>query len=218
MEQLINDIKNWIQATEDRIIIGISGHGAAGKTTFAHQLISQLNAYSVNYLNTDPYIVSSGIRKQTNLSYTYEGDRHHYKMTACHPAAHQLSSLERDIQMVRSGLDFFTIDTDYLERQLISGENQLTLIEGMCAAFIDPDMFDLTIYFYTDDDTELMRRSNRDTNERGADLADVQQSHNERRIQYKLFMHPYRNRFDVIIKTSHEEVSIEKYAFNFDRY
>jgi hypothetical protein len=29
-----------------------------------------------------------------------------YKMTACHPSAHHLSALERDVQMVRAGLDF----------------------------------------------------------------------------------------------------------------
>ncbi|RBP86002.1 hypothetical protein DFO70_13518 [Cytobacillus firmus] len=33
------------------MIIGISGHGAAGKTTFAHNLMEELK-YGVNYLNT----------------------------------------------------------------------------------------------------------------------------------------------------------------------
>ena len=36
----------------------------------------------------------------------------------------------------------------------------------MSAAFINPDLFDLKIYFYTDGETELMRRSSRDIAER----------------------------------------------------
>ena len=80
-------------------------------------------------------------------------------MTACHPAAHHLAALERDIQMVRAGLDFYTIDTHYMKSELISSKNKITIVEGMSAAFINPDLFDLKIYFYTDGETELMRRS-----------------------------------------------------------
>ncbi len=40
METLLQEIKEWINATNEQIIIGISGHGAAGKTTFSKQLVS----------------------------------------------------------------------------------------------------------------------------------------------------------------------------------
>lgn len=215
MEQLLQEIMKWVSRTDEQIVIGISGHGAAGKTTFANRLLRILNQNEVNYINTDPYIVSSNIRKHAIIDYTYLNENHHYKMTACHPSAHHLPSLERDVQMVRAGLDFYTMDTHYMKSELISSKNKVTIIEGMSVAFINPDLFDLKIYFYTDEETELVRRSSRDIVERGADINYLNQSHKERRIQYEVFMHPYSQRFDIIIKNSDETICVEKNAFAF---
>ncbi len=215
MDKLLQEIINWLRMSDEKIVIGISGHGAAGKTTFANRLVNLLNQNEVNYINTDPYIVSSDIRKHAVIHYTYQNENHRYKMTACHPAAHHLAALERDIQMVRAGLDFYTIDTHYMKSKLISSENKVTIVEGMSAAFINPDLFDLKIYFYTDGETELMRRSSRDIAERGTDINYLRQSHEERRIQYEVFMHSYSQRFDIIIKTSDETMCLEKNIFEF---
>lgn len=215
MDKLLQEIINWLKMRDEQIVIGISGHGAAGKTTFANRLVNLLNQNEVNYINTDPYIVSSDIRKHAVIHYTYQNENHRYKMTACHPAAHHLAALERDIQMVRAGLDFYTIDTHYMKSKLISSKNKVTIVEGMSAAFINPDLFDLKIYFYTDGETELMRRSSRDIAERGADISYLRQSHEERRIQYEVFMHSYSQRFDIIIKTSDETICLEKNTFEF---
>lgn len=213
METILKDILTWITLADKRIIIGISGHGAAGKTTFAHKLINALNRDEVNYMNTDPYIVSSDIRKQAIIDYTYQHQDHRFKMTACHPAAHHLPSLERDVQMIKEGLDLWTIDTHYMKSSFVSFKRPITIVEGMSVAFINPELFDLKIYFYTDEATELMRRSGRDVNERGTELNYLKQSHNERRIQYELFMHPYSQYFDVVIKTHQNEFHIEKNIF-----
>ncbi|MEF7559273.1 phosphoribulokinase [Bacillus thuringiensis] len=215
MDKLLQEIINWLRMSDEQIVIGISGHGAAGKTTFANRLVNLLNQNEINYINTDPYIVSSDIRKYAVIQYTYQNENRRYKMTACHPAAHHLAALERDIQMVRAGLDFYTIDTHYMKSKLISSKNKITIVEGMSAAFINPDLFDLKIYFYTDGETELMRRSSRDIAERGADINYLSQSHEERRIQYEVFMHSYSQCFDIIIKTSDETICLEKNTFEF---
>ncbi len=210
MEMILKQILKWLKSMDKRIIIGISGHGAAGKTTFAGKLINSLNQDKVNYINTDPYIISSDIRKQTFIDYTYQNEEHHYKMTACHPAAHHLPSLERDVQMIRAGLDLLTIETHYMKSSVISSKKQLTIVEGMSVAFIDPLLFDLKIYFYTDGAMELKRRSSRDVRERETAIDYLRQSHNERRIQYELFMHPYCKHFDIVMKTEADKIYIEK--------
>jgi uridine kinase len=215
MDKLIQEIIDWVRMTDKQIVIGMSGHGAAGKTTFANRFVNLLNQNEVNYINSDPYIVSSNIRKHTIIDYTYQNENHRFKMTACHPSAHHLPSLERDVQMVRDGLDLYTVDTHYMKSELISSKNKVTIVEGMSVAFINPDLFDLKIYFYTDGETELMRRSSRDIVERGTDINYLRQSHKERRIQYELFMHPYSQHFDIIIKTSHEQICLEKNTFDF---
>lgn len=76
------------------------------------------------------------------INYTYQNVNHRFKMSACH-----LPSLERDVQMIRAGLDLLTIDTHYMKSTLISSKQQITIVEGMSVAFIDPELFDFKIYF-----------------------------------------------------------------------
>ncbi|KAA0955394.1 phosphoribulokinase [Sporosarcina sp. ANT_H38] len=214
MNKLIQEIIHWIQNSDKKLIIGISGHGAAGKTTFAHMLMEELK-HDVNYLNTDPYIVSSAIRKNAVIDYIHKGTLHRFKMTACHPAAHHVPSLERDVLMLKENMNLLTIDTHYLKNEILTSQNKLTIVEGMSVAFANPDLFDFLIYFYTDGDTELERRFARDIEERGTDIDYLKQSHNERRIQYEVFMHPYSKNFDIIIKSAKETNYVEENTFDF---
>ena len=210
MDEFIQELANTIKVTDKKLVIGVSGHGAAGKTTFTTRLINLLDKSEINYVNTDPYIIDSGVRSHATIDYTYKNENHRYKMTACHPSAHHLPSLERDVRMIREGLDFCTIDTHYMRSELISSKKNITIVEGMSVAFIDASLFDLRIYFYSDGETELRRRSTRDIDERGRKINELRQSHEERRIQYEVFMHPYSQNFDVIIKMVNEQVILEK--------
>lgn len=214
MNTLIQEIIRWIQNSDKKLVIGISGHGAAGKTTFAHLLMEKLRN-DVNYLNTDPYIVSSSIRKYAVIDYIFKGTLHRFKMTACHPAAHHVPSLERDVLMLKESMDLRTIDTHYLQSKILPSQNKVSIVEGMSVAFANAELFDLLIYFYTDGDTEYERRFSRDIGERGMDLDYLKQSHNERRIQYEMFMHPYSKNFDIVIKSSNKTINIEENIFNF---
>lgn len=214
MDDLLQEIAYWMRNSHKRIIIGIAGHGAAGKTTFAHKLVKEFGQENVNYLNTDPYIIDSEVRLNTIIDYIYESKRHQFKMTACHPAAHHLPSLERDIQMLRKGSDLWTIDTHYLKKEFLPSTNKIVIVEGMSVAFIDTKWFDRTIFFYTDSETEFQRRSVRDIEQRGRNIEALRQSHHERRIQYELFMHSYREHFDVVIKTANGTVEIERNVWN----
>lgn len=209
MDKVLYSIVNYLNGVDKRITIGISGHGASGKTTFAQELLTMLGQNSVNYLNTDSYIIGSNLRKFTVIDYTYKNELHQDKMTACHPAAHNVSALERDLKNIRNGLDFYTIDGS----RLISSKNKINIVEGMSVAFSDPNLYDLKVYFYTDGETELLRRSVRDVSERGTDINYLRKSHDERRIQYELFMHPYHRNFDIVVKNSNEEYFIEKSCF-----
>ncbi|MGN7476327.1 uridine kinase family protein [Solibacillus silvestris] len=204
MQQLLEEVKDWTLKSDKRLLIGISGHGAAGKSTFASDLKNLLNPEETNLFTTDPYIIASEVRNHTIMTYNYENEEHRYKMTACHRAAHHLPSLERDVQMIKDGAGFFTIDAHYARREWMSPENRITIVEGMSVAFIEPELFDLLIYFFTDGETEFQRRAVRDINERGMQMERLRHSHHERRIQYELFMHPYHRDFDIIVKNSSE--------------
>jgi uridine kinase len=213
MDKVLQEIAHFIRNENKRIIIGISGHGASGKTTFAQNLLKLLGEENVNYINTDTYIIGSHLRKYTTIEYEYQHELHQDKMTACHPAAHNIFALERDIHMIRIGLDFYTIGTDYTKSHFISVKNRVNIVEGMTVSFTNLNLYDLTIYLYTDGETELMRRSIRDVSERGSDIHYLRKSHEERRIQYELFMHPYHREFDIVLKNTNEERVVEKSCF-----
>jgi uridine kinase len=210
MDKILHNIANRLNKMDGKMVIGISGHGASGKTTFAKKLLTLLERKKVNYINTDPYIVNSDVRKHTSIQYEYNNEIHQSKMTACHPAAHHLFALDRDVKMVREEMDFYTLDVPYERSQLISSRNNLTIIEGMSVAFSNPDLYDLKIYFYTDGETELMRRGIRDVSERGMDVEYLLKTHQERRIQNEVFMHPKHENFDVMVRNSDEGYWVEK--------
>lgn len=212
MEKIIHEVASLINKRDEPIIIGISGHGASGKTTFAHNLIKLLDDSDLNYINTDPYIIGSQLRKHTTIHYTYKEQNHSDKMTGCHPDAHNSKALERDVQMVRDQLDFYSLTFHSSERKIISSKNKITIVEGMTVAFTEPRSYDLMIYLYTNEETELKRRSIRDVSERGTDIHYLRKSHRERRIQYELFMHPRNSNFDIVINNCDGGYTIEKWV------
>ena len=53
IEQLVSEIETGRVRT-----LGIYGHGASGKSTFAQELYQALDSTKVNLLETDPYITS----------------------------------------------------------------------------------------------------------------------------------------------------------------
>lgn len=130
MEKILQGLANLISSEDKRMTIGISGHGASGKTTFTFNLLELLGHDEVNYINTDPYIIGSNLRKYTLINYEYKNEYHHEKMTACHPDAHNILALERDIHMMRDGLDFYTIGTNYTKSTLISLQNKINKKEA----------------------------------------------------------------------------------------
>ena len=82
----------------------IFGHGASGKSTFARKLQLALGEERTNLLETDSYVITGEYRDLLSSK-----DFPHQKVTACIPAVHELSSLERDICALQSGLDILTI-------------------------------------------------------------------------------------------------------------
>ena len=210
MDRILNKIAAFINNSNHKIIIGVSGHGASGKTTFTNKLVELLDEKDINFINTDPYIIDSNLRRYSKFEYEYKDKKYNYKITACHPTAHNVSYLERDINMIKNDINFYTMETYYCERKLISSSKNITIVEGMSVAFMNLDLFDLTIFLYTDGETEFNRRKTRDISERGKNLDYLKQSHKHRRIQYDLFMHAYNQKFDVIINNSDDKFLVEK--------
>ena len=198
IEQLVSEIDSGRIRT-----LGIYGHGASGKSTFAQELYQALDSTTVNLLETDPYITS-----ERHLVVPKQAPDQ--KVTACLPVAHELASLQRDIIALQAGMDVLTIEEPWKASEVLSGAKPILIVEGMSVGFLPKELFDKTICFYTDEETELERRLGRDTIVRKSEASFVRETHQIRRGQYRRYYQETEKEADVLINQSQNQFKIEK--------
>ena len=197
IEQLVSEIETGKVKT-----LGIYGHGASGKSTFAQELYQVLDAEKVNLLETDPYITSGRhlvVPKETPDQ----------KVTACLPVAHELASLQRDILALQAGMDILTIEEPWKASEVLSGAKPILIVEGMSVGFLPKELFDKIICFYTDEETELKRRLARDTTVRKGDASIILASQQMRREQYLQYYEETESRADILVDQSDDKFQIK---------
>ena len=197
IERLVSEIESGKVKT-----LGIYGHGASGKSTFAQELYQVLDAEKVNLLETDPYITSERhlvVPKETPDQ----------KVTACLPVAHELASLQRDILALQAGMDVLTIEEPWKASEVLSGAKPILIVEGMSVGFLPKELFDKTICFYMDEETELKRRLARDTTVRNRDTKFILASQQMRRMQYLQYYKETESRADILVDQSDDKFQIK---------
>ena len=197
IEQLVSEIDSGIIRT-----LGIYGHGASGKSTFAQELCQALDYTTVNLLETDPYITSG-------RHWVVPKEAPNQKVTACLPVSHELASLQRDIQALQTGMDVLTIEEPWKVSEVLSGAKPILIVEGMSVGFLPKELFDKTICFYTDEETELKRRLARDTTVRNRDTKFILASQQMRRMQYLQYYKETESRADILIDQSDDKFQIK---------
>ena len=197
VERLVSEIESGKVKT-----LGIYGHGVSGKSTFAQELYQALDSTTVNLLETDPYITSERhlvVPKETPDQ----------KVTACLPVAHELASLQRDILALQAGMDVLIIEEPWKASEVLSGAKPILIVEGMSVGFLPKELFDKTICFYTDEETELKRRLARDTTVRNRDIKFILASQQMRRIQYLQYYKETESRADILVDQSDDKFQIK---------
>ena len=197
IKRLVSEIESGKVKT-----LGIYGHGASGKSTFAQELYQELDSQKVNLLETDPYITSGRhlvVPKETPDQ----------KVTACLPVAHELASLQRDILALQAGMDVLTIEEPWKASEVLSGAKPILIVEGMSVGFLPKELFDKTVCFYTDEETELKRRLARDTTVRNRDATFILASQQMRREQYLQYYKETESRADISVDQSDDKFQIK---------
>ena len=189
IKQLVSEIEAGKVRT-----LGIYGHGASGKSTFAEKLYQALDSTTVNLLETDPYITSG-------RHLVVPKDTPNQKVTACLPVAHELASLRRDI---------LTIEEPWKASEVLSGAKPILIVEGMSVGFLPKEFFDKTICFYTDEETELKRRLARDTTVRNRDGFVILASHQMRREQYLRYYKETESKADILVDQSEDKFEVKR--------
>ena len=199
--EFINSLVSDIELGKIKTL-GIYGHGASGKTSFTQELYQALDSVKVNLLETDPYITS-------NRHLVVPKESYNQKVTACLPVAHELASLERDILALKAGMDILTIAEPWKPSEVLLGSKPILIVEGMSVGFLPKELFDKTICFYTDEETELKRRLARDTTVRNGDASIILASQQMRREQYLQYYKETESRADILVDQSDDKFQIK---------
>ncbi|MEC3965561.1 uridine kinase [Flagellimonas halotolerans] len=152
------------------LILGIAGGTGCGKTTVVNQIVEQLPENEVGVISQDSYY--------NDLSHMSREER--AKINFDHPNSIDFDLLIKHIDQLRAGKTVDTpiysfVEETRMKETVPTPPRKVMIVEGILV-LSNPklrDMFDIKIFVHADSDERLIRRLQRDTQERGHDLNKV---------------------------------------------
>ena len=194
---------------KNSIIIGIAGGSASGKTSISRQVYEFFKgSHTTCIIKQDDYY-----KDQSHLSF-----EERVKTNYDHPNAFDTELL---VKQLKDLLDWKTIEKpiyDYTEHTRSSEvekvePKEVIILEGILV-LNDPalrDLMDIKIFVDTDDDIRIIRRIQRDIEERGRSLQSViDQYKSTVKPMYHQFIEPTKRYADIIVPEGGEnQVAID---------
>lgn len=190
------------------VIIGVTGGSGSGKTTVSRAIFEQLHGHSLLMLQEDSYY-----NDQSDMPF-----EERIKTNYDHPNAFDTELL---VKQLKDLLDWETIEKpiyDYTEHTRSSEvekvePKEVIILEGILV-LNDPalrDLMDIKIFVDTDDDIRIIRRIQRDIEERGRSLQSViDQYKSTVKPMYHQFIEPTKRYADIIVPEGGEnQVAID---------
>ncbi len=200
-----NFSKRLIQNPTKRIMIGITGESASGKSTICDTLkdVIQRLKLPVTILSADNYF--NDISEQIKVYGTFDKLRDNgYDVDS--PNSFQLDVLKKDLEDISQGVDIYS--PEYLlngtgvsvPKAKLVPSNKIVVVEGMASMYGDINkIYDIKVYVETDINIRKERFITRACSERNQDLENA-----KKHWQYILgagekYVQPYKNSADIII-------------------
>ncbi len=190
------------------IIIGVTGGSGSGKTSVSRAIFDQLHGHSLMMLQEDSYYKSQDdipFEERTKVNYD-------------HPNAFDTDLL---IEQLEDLLSWKTIEIpvyDYAahtrsKEVLVQEPREVIIVEGILTLNDARlrDLMDIKIFVDTDDDIRIIRRIQRDIEERGRTLQSVIDQYLETvKPMYHQFIVPSKRYADIIVPEGGEnQVAID---------
>ncbi|KAF0336006.1 uridine kinase [Pediococcus acidilactici] len=179
------------------IIIGVTGGSGSGKTTVSKKILEQLNGHSISIIQQDSYYKDqAGMTMEERRAVNYD-----------HPLAFDSDLLYQHLKMLkqRQAIDVPVYDYTISTRspEVIHQEpTDVVILEGILILSDERirDMLDIKVYVDTDDDIRIIRRIERDTQERGRSLESIiTQYLTGVKPMYHQFIEPTKRYADLIV-------------------
>lgn len=190
------------------IIIGVTGGSGSGKSSVSRAIFDQLHGHSLMMLQEDSYYKSQDdipFEERTKVNYD-------------HPNAFDTDLL---IEQLEDLLSWKTIEIpvyDYAahtrsKEVLVQEPREVIIVEGILTLNDARlrDLMDIKIFVDTDDDIRIIRRIQRDIEERGRTLQSVIDQYLETvKLMYHQFIEPSKRYADIIVPEGGEnQVAID---------
>jgi uridine kinase len=179
------------------IVIGVAGGSGSGKTTLCHRVIERMGGGQVLLFQHDAYyhdLARMPVPDPVRINYDHPDS---LETSLC---AAQLADLRRGNSIAQPVYDFSThrrtAETRLLEPvPVILVEGILVLAEAALREYMD-----LKVFVDAEADVRILRRMERDINERGRSLASVRdQYYHTVRPSYEQFIAPSKQHADLIV-------------------
>lgn len=179
------------------LIIGIAGGTGSGKTTVVRNILKKLDTENVLVISQDNYY-------RDHLELTFE---ERSKINFDHPRSIDFDLLTQHVKDLKIGLPIeqpvYSFVTHSRTGETINTfPKKVIIVEGILV-FTHPelrDLFDLKIFVHADPDERLIRRIQRDIQERGRDLDEVLTRYRTTlKPMHEQFIEPSKNHADIII-------------------
>ena len=183
--------------TNNKLIIGIAGGTGSGKTTVVNKILKELNSNNVLVISQDNYY-----RDHPELSFDER-----IKINFDHPRSIDFELLTEHVKLLKSGQNisqpvYSFITHDRTGETLQTQSRDVIIVEGILVLTYPElrDLFDLKIFVHADPDERLIRRIQRDIQERGRDLPEVLDRYrNTLKPMHEQFIEPSKNHADIIV-------------------
>jgi uridine kinase len=197
--------KRLINRPTKRLLIGVTGESASGKSTICHEIKNVIEQLSmpVAVLSTDNYFndISSLINKYGSFDNLRDNG---YDVDA--PTSFQLDILRSDLEDLSDGLNikapmYLPNGTGVSMPKAIDVKSQkIIVVEGIATMYDTvKDVFDIKIYVETENELRKNRFLNRAVEERNQSLENAQKHWNYIAQAGEKYVKPFRKEADLVI-------------------
>lgn len=202
---------------KDCIIIGVAGGSGSGKTTVANNLVKAFKAEDAVLVEQDAYyreLLNMSIEEKANVNFD-------------HPDSIEFELLRKHLEMLKEGKTIDRPIYDFTTHSRKEGavrinSSKIIIIEGILIFAVPEirELLDVKIFVDTDADEMVLRRIERDMNERGRSFESVKNQYlTTVKPMFLEFCEPSKRYADVIIPRGGEnKVAIDMIVSNLKGY
>jgi len=199
------------------VLIGVAGGSGSGKTTVASNLVKAFKAEDAVLVEQDAYY-----RELTNMSLEERA-----KVNFDHPDSIEFELLRKHLENLKNGVTIERPIYDFTTHSRKEGAvkinpSKIVIVEGILIFAVPEirELLDVKIFVDTDADEMILRRIERDMNERGRSFESVKTQYlTTVKPMYLEFCEPSKRYADIIIPRGGEnKVAIDMVVSNLKGY